>query len=183
MALRRCGSVVKAARDREAAERAAAQAAAQNANRNWPGSKVQFTLGPFTIGEFVKDSVEFSYLDKYHLVGPTQGNVVHQMLKNDRVWTNLVVGVGGGASEINTIYNVNLVAGDIEKIVNGYGLAYVGFSILQENWYCGLFIEKIDDTARMYGEVCIGAQTTASQKSAFAEDYRLLIKGIERNPG
>jgi len=133
----------QAARDREA------QAAALNANRSWPGSKIQLTSGPFYIDDYVMETKGEAYYHRYTLGGSVEGRATHQTLRNGMIWTNFATGVGGAANNINAMHGVGLKSSDIEKIVNGYGLDYVEFSVVQENWYCGMFFLEVDDTAKI----------------------------------
>ena len=166
----------QAAREREA------QAAARNANRSWPGSKIQLTSGLFYIDDYVMETKGEAYYHRYTLGGSVEGRVTHQTLRNGMIWTNLATGVGGAANNINAMHGVGLKGSDIEKIVNGYGLAYVEFSVVQENWYCGMFFLEVDNTARIFGEVCISSQANSSQRAEFEDVYRLMVKGIDRKP-
>ena len=101
-------------------------------------------------------------------------------VRDGQIWVDGIDRIGVAVEILNSTYGVNFSPSDIERRSNSYGRAYLGFVVI-DSWYCGFFVEDFDnDTERIYGEVCIGAQASAAQKSVFAGDVREMVDGIGR---
>ena len=169
----------QAARDREA--QAARDREAQAGKQDWPRARLAFSQGKFVIADFEIGTIQNMHLDNYRLTGPAQSAFIsHYRVRDGQIWVDGIDDIRVAVEILNSTYSVNFSPSDIERRNNGYGRAYLGFAVI-DSWYCGFLVQDFDnDTERIYGEVCIGAQASAPQKSVLAGDVREMVDGIRR---
>ena len=169
----------QAARDREA--QAARDREAQAGKQDWPRARLAFSQGKFVIADFEIGTIQNMHLDNYRLTGPAQSAFIsHYRVRDGQIWVDGIDDIRVAVEILNSTYSVNFSPSDIERRNNGYGRAYFGFAVI-DSWYCGFLVQDFDnDTERIYGEVCIGAQASAAQKSVLAGDVREMVDGIRR---
>ena len=148
---------------------------------DWPRARLAFSQGKFVIADFEIGTIQNMHLDNYRLTGPAQSAFIsHYRVRDGQIWVDGIDDIRVAVEILNSTYSVNFSPSDIERRNNGYGRAYLGFAVI-DSWYCGFLVQDFDnDTERIYGEVCIGAQASAAQKSVLAGDVREMVDGIRR---
>ena len=149
--------------------------------QDWPRARLAFSQGKFVIADFEIGTIQNMHLDNYRLTGPAQSAFIsHYRVRDGQIWVDGIDDIRVAVEILNSTYSVNFSPSDIERRNNGYGRAYLGFAVI-DSWYCGFLVQDFDnDTERIYGEVCIGAQASAPQKSVLAGDVREMVDGIRR---
>ena len=165
----------------EAAAQAAREQEAQAGKQDWPRARLAFSQGKFVIADFEIGTIQNMHLDNYRLTGPAQSAFIsHYRVRDGQIWVDGIDDIRVAVEILNSTYSFNFSPSDIERRNNGYGRAYLGFAVI-DSWYCGFLVQDFDnDTERIYGEVCIGAQASAAQKSVLAGDVREMVDGIRR---